>query len=181
MVQTATYSQTLRALGQALEAAHLDVFSLQSVGEVYHVRGEKLVEIQAPSEATAQLTSIWQKLKRNGASETPPVHTSRQPIQLQYTSSDIEQLEREGQARRQHPHSMPDVYSPSQVLRAAGAYLDRKRAKLVELAKNDANIKMRYETSLGAASEELSVPYLYDMAVRMYLRRTERPKEAAAS
>ncbi len=171
-MQIATYAQTLRALGQALEAARCETFNLRSVGETYHIRGEQVVEVQPTPQA--QHSSFWQKLKGNAAQEAAQPQLLLKEMELDYTASNIEQIEREGQARRRDPHGMPDAYSPSQVLRAAGAYLDQKRAKLQELSKKNGSIKLRYETPFSATTEELTVPYLYDMAVRMYLRRHDR-------
>jgi hypothetical protein len=111
--------------------------------------------------------------------ERPAAQVVRQPVQLNYGPSDIERLEQQGQSRRRNSHAMPDTYSPSQVLRAAGAYLDRKRAKLQELSKLDGIIKVRYDTALGSTTEELTVSYLYDMAVRLYMRRSDRAREEA--
>ena len=171
-MQIATYAQTLRALGQALEAARCETFNLRPVGETYHIRGERLVEV-LPTPHT-QHPSFWQKLKGNGVPEAAKVQILRKEMEVAYTAADIDQIEHEGQAQRRDPHGMPDAYSPSQVLRAAGAYLDRKRAKLQELSKKNGRIKLRYETSFGATTEELTVSYLYDLAVRMYLRRRDR-------
>jgi len=179
-MSTGSYAQTLRAIGQALETARLDTFQLENVGEDYYVRGETLVQVQSAPQ-NWQPTSIWQKLKGSTppSMETPAVQLVRQPVQLNYSSSDIERLEQEGQSRRRNPHGMPETNSPSQVLRAAGAYLDRKRAKLQELSKLDGIIKVRYDTALGSTSEELTVSYLYDMAVRLYMRRSDRAREEA--
>lgn len=177
---TGSYAQALRAIGQALETAHLEIFQLENVGQDYYVRGENLVQVPSASQHS-QPPSIWQKLKGNAttSTEVPAVQTVRQPVQFHYTPSDIERLEHEGQNRRRDPHGMPDTYSPSQVLRAAGAYLDRKRAKLQELSKQDGIVRVRYDTALGSATEELTVTYLYDMAVRLYMRRSDRAKEEA--
>ena len=171
-MQITTYAQTLRALGQALEAARCENFNLRPVGENYYIRGERLVEVLPPPQAPHP--NFWQKLKTNGVPEAAQPQVLRTPMELAYTAGDIDQIEQEGQAQRRDPHGMPDAYSPSQVLRAAGAYLDRKRAKLQELSRKNGSIKLRYETSFGATTEELTVSYLYDLAVRMYLRRRDR-------
>jgi hypothetical protein len=176
---TGSYAQTLRAIGQDLETARLETFQLENIGHDYYVRGESLVQIEAASQ-DLQPTSIWQKFNGGAASANEPaVQTVRQAVQIHYTPSDIARLEEEGQNRRRDSHAMPDTYSASQVLRAAGAYLDRKRAKLQELTKQENTVKVRYDTALGSATEELTVTYLYDMAVHLYMRRSDRMKEQA--
>ena len=175
-MQITTYAQTLRALGQALEAARCEKFNLRPVGETYYIRGERLVEV-LPTPQTPH-PSFWQKLKGNGMPEPEKPQMLRTAMEIAYTADDIDQIEHEGQAQRRDPNGMPDAYSPSQVLRAAGAYLDRKRAKLQELSRKNGSIKLRYETSTGATTEELTVSYLYDLAVRMYLRRRDRPEQS---
>src|SRR5215510_4377313 len=139
-MQITTYAQTLRALGQALETARCENFNLRPIGETYYIRGERFVEV-LPTPQTPH-PSFWQKL--------------RTAMEIAYTAGDIDEIEHEGQAQRRDPNGMPDAYSPSQVLRAAGAYLDRKRAKLQELSRKNGSIKLRYETPSGATTEELT-------------------------
>ncbi|HWP58809.1 MAG TPA: hypothetical protein VNL14_13035 [Candidatus Acidoferrales bacterium] len=179
-MSTRSYAQTLRAIGQALETARLETFELQQQGQEYSVRGETLVQV-AVNPPGPEPQRIWQKFKggASSSSDVPAPQTVRELVELHYTASDIARLEDEGQSRRRDGHTMPDAYSPSQLLRAAGAYLDRKRARLQQLSKQDGTIKLRYETSLGSATEELTVAYLYDMAVRLYLRRSDRAREQA--
>jgi hypothetical protein len=174
-----SYAQTLRALGQAIEVAQFETFDLKSVGEGYRVLGEKVVQLQ-PNQESHKVTSLWKRLKGSVREETSQVCSIRQEIELEYSPREIDELEREGRARRRDPHGMPDAYTSSQVLRAAGAYLDRKHAKLQELSKRDGGIiRLRYETPLGANTEELTIAYLYDTAVRMYMKRSDRTGEEA--
>jgi hypothetical protein len=63
----------------------------------------------------------------------------------------------------------------SQLLRTVGAYVGQKRARLLKISWNGASIVLIYETSSQRlANEELTVSDLYDVWVRMYMKRADR-------
>ncbi len=97
---------------------------------------------------------------------TPPHHL---------TPQDLERLERAGQAKRKDGSQMPDFYRPSQVLRALGAYLDIGGLQLLQLSKHGPGITLEAQTASGGRqTEERSIAAVYDMSVRMYLKRSSR-------
>jgi hypothetical protein len=160
-------ARALRALGQAAEAAKLETFELEKVGSDYVLRGK-------PSPVDTELPPVqsgWLPWKKSPSPVSPG---PAPPHELRYTPDDIRRLDAEGRSRRSGRQAMPDAYAPSQILRAAGAYLDRKRAKLLRLSRREHTLELRYETAAGTAEEDLPVSYLYDLTIRLYKNRDER-------
>jgi hypothetical protein len=73
---------------------------------------------------------------------------------------------------------MPDPYSISQILRGAGNYLDnRDETSLVGITIKDRWVTVRYKTAEGRLEQaKQDLEYFYDYWVKMYLRRSNRPK-----
>ena len=87
----------------------------------------------------------------------------------------VERLEHEGRRRRQRAEGMPEAHRPSQVLRALGQYLDNLGARPKRITKGIEEIVMVYETSVGRkVTESRTLSSVYDLWVRMYLRRRTR-------
>lgn len=158
-------AQALRVLGQAAEAARLEAFELEKVGSDYLIRGETA---DPPGSQQAQTGWLSRKRAPSRLSPSPP-----RSVELRYTPDDIRRLDDRGRSRRTGRQEMPDAYAPSQILRAAGAYLDRKRAKLLRLSRRENSVAVRYETAAGATEEELPVSYLYDLTIRLYKSRND--------
>ena len=84
----------------------------------------------------------------------------------------IDRLEKEGRSRRRNPNLTPDIHSISQVLRVVGALVDHKNGKLLTVTKDDEKVTFEYELVSGKkVLEELGVPALYDLWVRLYRRQ----------
>jgi hypothetical protein len=99
-------------------------------------------------------------------------------IDLRYSPEDIQQLEFEGRAKRKESHQMPDPFSLSQILRGAGSYLDKRtETNLVGITVEDQWMTLRYKTQDGRLEEaKQNVEFFYNYWVKMYLRRSNRPK-----
>src|ERR671915_405278 len=94
------------------------------------------------------------------------------PGRKQMTPADIDRLEREGQSRRRNPNLTPDIHSVSQMLRVVGALVDHKNGRLLQLTKDDQKLTFEYELLSGKkVTEELGVPALYDLWVRIYRKQ----------
>ena len=99
-------------------------------------------------------------------------------LQLRYTSEEIDRLEREGQARRRDPNGMPDGRSMSQLMRAVGAYLNHKGARLLRIFWLDQSVSLAYETAQGRQELDVrSLSSMYKFWVRMCGNRTGREKK----
>ena len=97
------------------------------------------------------------------------------PSHSRLTPQEIGRLERVGQSLRRESNQVPDFYRPSHLLRALGAYMDVGGLRLVQLSKHGPGITLETETAWGNRQvEERSIGALYDVSVRMYLKRSNR-------
>jgi hypothetical protein len=160
------YSKALRVIGCALEALGVEDFELAYEGANYIVRTPSQPGKKQRRTALRILQHIF------------PLHHSPAKAsaggKLIYTIRDIERLERDGQLRRQDA-GKPDPHSLPQALRAIGAYLDGKEARLLQLSRRGTLTTIRYETALdGSHTERFTPPSLYSLFVRRYVKRSDR-------
>jgi hypothetical protein len=170
-IRTFSYARELRALGQDFEAHNLLSVDLAIEAGVYVVRGKA----RASKTAESSFARFLRLFTYSSASDQP---SSISQIDLRYTPEDIEQLESQGRAKRKESHHMPDPFSLSQILRAAGSYLDnRTKTYLVRITSKDQWMTLRYKNGDGRLEQtQQDVEYFYDYWVKMYLRRSDRPK-----
>jgi hypothetical protein len=99
------------------------------------------------------------------------------PVSLQYTRSDIEELERTGQEHRGQSLPAKDFVNLVQILRAIGGYLDKNEAILVSVSNNQSSgteplYRVEYQTRDGEhVIDDREGAAIYDMCVSMYKRR----------
>jgi hypothetical protein len=145
-----TYDQTLRAIGQALEAHRVIAFSLKSEKGSFVVQGE--------AERTRSMLSLLRR-------EKPFSHRN-------FNAQDIDRLEYEGRARRKDANRLPDFHSLSNILRAVGAYIDMNQGQLLEVCKHDQNVMILFQNQQGHPQfEERTTKFLSDLSVRLYHKR----------
>ncbi|MGH7848371.1 MAG: hypothetical protein ACREQW_24795 [Candidatus Binatia bacterium] len=147
------YDQTLRVIGQALEAQRVIAFNLKTEGASFIVQGE-----------AAKNRTVLALLRRE------------KPFgQKSFSAQDINRLEHEGRARRKEPHRLPDFHSLSNILRAVGAYIDMNRGRLLEVCKRDQNVMILFQNQQGHPQlEERTTRFLSDLGVRLYQQRQRR-------
>ena len=181
MFETSSYSQPLRAIGQALELLNVETFDMETEGDDFLVQGSVIVPaMESSAEAVPQnvLRHIWDFLpvRRNpehASAESKSLTTTR--VELRYTPKDLERLEQDGKAKRDDSHRMPDTPSLSQLLRTVGAYLNQKGARLMKISRNRESVTVEYQTPSGQQIEEmLDDSVLYNVWVRMYMKRADR-------
>jgi hypothetical protein len=141
------YAGALRCIGQALQNQHIEVFEIKTNNN------EFCVQCGHPN----------------------PPYTAL--IQLQFSLDDIKILDREGHARRCQTNSEVRFDSISEILRAAGKYIDNNRGQLRRLNNSrfpdQDGVEIEYQTSAGdVRSETLAMGFLRQAAVHMYKRRT---------
>lgn len=73
---------------------------------------------------------------------------------LTLAPSEVEELSRNGKAKRLRPGRMPDFRRLSNALRTIGQYLESKQAKLVELQVRPLTITLSYTDSDGQQQME---------------------------
>lgn len=160
------YSQTLRAIGQALENWHLENFDLEGHGDDFIVRG---VKRDAPRRLN--LSQAFQRL----FSRKPTGPTNF--VMLHYTPEEIDRLEQDGRAKRTGSSETPDLSSLSQILRSLGTYVDGKGGRLLEIHRKQISpvlqsVTLKYQTYQGEVKEEeRETSAVYDLAVHMYMQR----------
>jgi hypothetical protein len=98
---------------------------------------------------------------------------SSERVELRYTHEEVEELERQGRARRGGSTKIPDFTSLSQVLRAIGDYLDGKDSRLLAISSRAPSFTIEYETGQRFRQEEEHLASaFYDRSVRMYKQRS---------
>jgi hypothetical protein len=156
------YSNALRAIGYALEKLQVETFEITCEGENYVVWAKTQTGKKTWMEAL-------QRIFRRGE-----MANFANGLRLIYTPQNIQQLEAEGQAKRQNG-GIPDAYSLQAALRAAGAYVEIQDARLRQITRRDGLIVIEYKSSNGAAATEIFTPAsLYAVCLRMYLKRRDR-------
>jgi hypothetical protein len=87
-------------------------------------------------------------------------------------------MDDEGRSKRGNLGS-PDAHSASQIVRAVGAYVDQKQARLMSVRKDEEKIEIEYESPLrGKVTDDFTVATLYEYWVRMYLKRSNRLEQS---
>jgi hypothetical protein len=147
MLYLSNYAHSLRCIGQALQNQNIEVFELSADTNEFRVR----------------------------CGDPNPPYTAL--IQLQFSLDRIKLLDRDGQARRGQSNSELRFDTISEILRAAGKYIDNNRGHLRWLNNScfydQGAIEIGYQTSAGdVRSETLAMNFLRQAAVHMYKRRT---------
>jgi hypothetical protein len=172
-IEASTYAKELRTLGQDLEAHNLSSLDLEIEGGFYVIRGTA-----KPLKASeSSLPQFLADLVYNFSfSSSQPNSTCE--INLRYSPKDIEQLEAQGRARRKESRKMPDPFSLSQILRGAGSYLDARTETYLEgITVKEQFVCLRYKTADGRLEQaKQDIEYFYNYWIKMYLRRSNRPK-----
>ena len=157
MAERKSYDRQLRAVGQALEAERISVFELRPQGDGFIVKGE-------PEKETSLLARLrdWQKRNRRAGMSGS----------LTFTAQDLEQLQRQGEARRAKNNQLPDFHSLANTLRTIGSHLDAKGAELIELQKKELSVTILARNRSGHPDfEERSLGSFYDLFVRLHAGR----------
>ena len=168
------FSQLLRPIGEALEPLHIESFSLRVESDGIFISAQKRVERQAPP-ADSTVRSVWDVFRRKKV-EAPPAPQPSSPIlEIRYSYDDIARMDAEEKSKRIPAGENPDPHALSQILRAAGAFVDQKQGRLLGVTMDGHDVAIDYESALKQkTTEKHTVASLYDYWVKMYLRRRER-------
>jgi hypothetical protein len=171
MADQAHYALLLRPVGQMLEALRIDSFILVFDNEDLVVRDKTPGRKQITPRERA-LFAEWQVTHTRPQDKEGALKLAAGILEWRMTPQDIDRLEKEGRSRRRNPNLTPDIHSISQVLRVVGALVDHKNGKLLTVTKDDEKVTFEYELVSGKkVLEELGVPALYDLWVRLYRRQ----------
>lgn len=161
---TLSYSQALRVIGQNLMPLGADGFELVKSGDDYVVRMRQAESAGAVSAKKTFFDKIIEKIVVGNADAD-----KKTPERIAFSSMDILTSDIEQQAKRRTGSPM-DVRDLSFVLRVLGNYLDRKAAREFTISLDPDSIKVRYDQK----EERFTSQDLYDLGIRMYLRRSGR-------
>jgi hypothetical protein len=168
------FSQLLRPIGEALEPLHIESFRLRVESDGISISAQKRVERQAPP-ADSTVRSVWDVFRRKKVEVPPAPQPSSRILEIRYSYDDIARMDAEGNAKRIATGEKPDPHALSQILRAAGAFVDQKQGRLLGVTMEGHDVAIDYESALKQkTTEKHTVASLYDYWVKMYLRRRER-------
>jgi hypothetical protein len=184
MNQPQEYAQLLRAIGQALEVLKFGSFEMEFVGGDFLVHGsaETSTEQEEARRIRERLLKVvWEAIPGDTASETEidlAMSTWPAKLHLRYTPKDMERLEEAGKAKRQTDAGVPDVANLSQLLRTIGAYVEKKRVRLVKISRSGGSLAIEYDQAGGERRiETVSAGSLYEFWAELYLQRSGRDEK----
>ena len=149
----------------------MESFSLTMESDTVIVRGRKHRH-QAVDNLSQR--GFWQLFRSNRAAEVDQWES----VELRYTPEQLSHMDDEGRSKRGNLGS-PDAHSASQIIRAVGAFVDQKQARLMSVRKDEEQIEIEYESPLkGRVTENFTVATLYEYWVRMYLKRSNRLEQS---
>ena len=174
------YEHILRAIGQGLESLSLEAFDLEVVENTFSIRGIPIRKESEKSSATKLKAFKKAFLDICNSSKTPSNtpglngSSSSRLLRLQFTQTDIDKLEQDGQKLRSDWERSPLSHSLPQVLRTVGWYVDHKEGQLHKISKTGDTLSVSYTGSLGTQMmETLTLVEIYDMWVHLYKQRKE--------
>jgi hypothetical protein len=181
-ITPADYARHLRAIGQDLEVLHFSDFNLEFTGDAYLVWIKSVDRSEASKPLLRISKNRLQKLWRNrtpprtiGHEESYPISPSQTGRRLRYSVQELDRIEREQRAQRRRQSGNADGHCLSQLLRTLGDLVGQRSERLLGIAWQDLSIGVVVETPKGRKEIEVYRPdNLYDLWVRMYLKRDNR-------
>ena len=184
MNQPQEYAQLLRAIGQALEVLKFGSFEIEFVGGDFLVHGsaETSTEQEEARRIRERLLKVvWENIPGDTASEEQidlAMSTWPAKLHLRYTPKDMERLEEAGKAKRRTDAGVPDIANLSQLLRTIGAYVEKKRVRLVKISRYGESLAIEYDQAGGKRrTETVSAGSLYEFWAELYLQRSGRDEK----
>ena len=179
---TVDYARHLRVIGQDLEGLRLQAFNLECTGDGYVIwsrpAGTGLDDSALSRLSKNRLQKLWKNNSRTrpyGQEELVTLASSVQARRYRYSLSDIERMEHESRSRRYPKPGVADGHSLSQLLRTVGAVVGQRHQRLLGIAWQVLSVSVVVVTPEGKREIDVFRPdNLYDLWVRMYLRRNNR-------
>jgi hypothetical protein len=176
------YPHHLRVIGQELETLRLKTFNLECTADAYLVWSPSdtaETEDYAHSRISKnRLQKLWKKESRprsHGQEERFTLPSSLPTKRYRYSFRDVARMEYEGRNHRRRKTTITDGHSLSQLLRTVGAVIGQRRERLLGISWQDFSISVVVETTQGQRQIDVFRPdNVYDLWVRMYLRRDNR-------
>jgi hypothetical protein len=176
------YARHLRVIGQELENFQFDAFNLECSADGYlvWVKSDSMLDNRQPllGVSKSRLQKLWRGKLPSGATDREEGFTdtrARAPKRLRYTAEDLERMEQERRSGRRPQSRAADGHALSQLLRTVGDFVGRRGERLLGIAWQKLSISIVVETPQGRKEIDIYRPdNLYDLWVRMYLRREDR-------
>ena len=172
------YSRILRVVGQKLEPLRPETYEVVCYGNCYLVRCRVKEAYQSDKEkekkvrGLAAFLRLWREPDSPSTDGKPNEGTSMN-VEFLYSLEELSRQDEERQEPRRGVNEMPDPYSLSNILRAVGAFLDRKPdIKLLFASNRGQEIVILYETNHGVRNlEEYPISAIYEFWVKEYVKR----------
>ncbi len=175
------YAELLRPIGQLLEALRIESFALKLDAAGFVIRDKTRNRAQLTPREKAFLADLHRG-HADSLDKQDALRLAAGVFEWHLTPSDIGRLEQEGRGRRRASAQAPDSHSLSQILRVVGSMLDQKGGRMASVSKDEQTVTVEYALPDGKqATDEYSVPALYDQWVRMYKRRVAPRAETSLS
>jgi hypothetical protein len=166
-----SYAQVLSAIGRDLEGLPVKKLDLELAESLFILRGQlAALESEPQANGPQHKAGLFSGLLKSKTIPPQP-NANLQTIERRYRSADLERLVT---ATRSQPISdeQPDFYNLGTFLGVVGAYIDRRRARLLKLSKDDSQVTLHYETAHGEKiTEDQSMSSFYDLFIYMYKHR----------
>lgn len=180
-IQPAHYSWHLRAIGQQLEKIQVATFNLECTGNSYVVwlRAEDACpEKSWPPQLLCRRLPQWLHIKNQSRiSKQGDQHSSLgiPSPSIEFSLNDLEPLAKLGKNQRLQTGGFTNGHSLSQLLRTLGDWVNHRNYHLLGISWRDLSICIVVETGRGKREIDVFRPdNLYDLWVRMYLKRGNR-------
>jgi hypothetical protein len=172
------YSRILRVVGQKLEPLRPETYEVVCYGNCYLVRCRVKEVSQGSKEKEKKVRGLsaflrlWKEPDNPTTGGKLDAGTSMN-VEFLYSLEELSRQDEERQAPRRAVNEMPDPYSLSNILRAIGAFLDRKPdIKLLFASNRGQDIVILYETKQGVRNlEEYPISTIYEFWVKEYVKR----------
>jgi hypothetical protein len=179
---TMDYAVHLRVIGQDLERLRLQAFNLECTGDGYMIwsrsAGTGFEDGALSRLSKNRLQKLWNNNSRispYGQEELVTLPSSVQAKRYLYSLNDIQRMDHESRSRRYRKPGVADGHSLSQLLRTVGAIVGQRHQQLLGISWQDLSVSVVVETPERKREIDVFRPdNLYDLWVRMYLRRDNR-------
>jgi len=161
------HSESLRVIGQLLEAGQIHSFELEADGPNYFVKGDSLTHVGE--------WVLRNALGQFAVSEDAGRQTTASPS-VRFSLTEIYRLDRQAQLRRRREFTLPDSYNRlSQLLRTLGDHLDRMNVGAFQICWMSDSISVFFQLLDGQCdSLTFTVEKLQRLGLSSRFRRSSR-------
>ena len=167
------HSRNLRAIGQSIELAHIEIFELENHGQFYLVRSRSMTPDRRWTVKVSLLESFKDDLLDTDGNGF--VSEGEQDC-IRYDPRMISCLNGQGQKKRRHylPAAVQQNRRPSQYLRTLGEHLDKAQVRTFKISWDyPKSVSVTYLTPDERNEEKIfSFDKLHDLGFHLRFRRS---------